>query len=345
MIGLVVRCDGSGSLGLGHVSRCLCLAAALRPQGVSTTFAMRPLDAEVVRLVQDAGFPVTLLPSGAPDHHRLGADDLSALQDVARAARASAILVDHYGAPESYLEGIRGAGLSLGVIDDTAERDLSAAQWVLNQNLGAEKLPLPHHTGTTLLLGPSYALLRPEFARARERNSRAFSPADSRVMVTLGGGDVAAESRRVLEGLEAVPRALEVRLLARRAFEVPGQSHHGVSVAENPPDMAVSMAWADLSVNAGGSTCWELACLGAPMVVLALSRDQEGITLALEAEGAAVQVQGSAPGRLAEAVEALLADVGRRRALSSSAAALVDGLGAPRAALSLTETLFEGGGR
>lgn len=341
MTGLIIRCDGSDSLGIGHVSRCLSLAHALRELSVSTTFAMRPLDAGIIRLVQDAGFPVVLLPPGGSDSRRLGADDLSALQEVAGAARASSIVMDHYGADESYLEGIRGSGLGLGVIDDTAERDLSAAHWILNQNLGAEELPLRHHSDATLVLGPRYALLRPEFVRARERTSRSFAPSDRRVIVTLGGGDIAAESGRILDELEAVPRALDIRVLARTTSPVPRQSHHQVSVVENPPDVPAHMGWTDISVNAGGSTCWELACMGVPMVVVALSRDQEGIASALEGAGAAVRVEEVAPGWLAEAVGALLADAVRRRALSYRAATLVDGMGAPRAARSLAETLSE----
>lgn len=341
MTDLVIRCDGSDSIGMGHVSRCLCLAHALRSEGVSTTFAMRPLDVGILRLVHNAGFPLVLLPPGGSDSRRLGAEDLSALKEVAVAARASSIVMDHYGADESYLEGIRGSGLGLAVIDDTAERDLSAARWILNQNMGAEELPLRHHSDATLVLGPRYALLRPEFARARERLSRSFAPTDRRVLVTLGGGGVAAESGRVLDGLEAVPRALEVRVLTRTTSPVPRRSHHEVSLVENPPDIPAQMGWTDISVNAGGSTCWELACMRVPMVVMSLSRDQWGNALALERAGAAVRLQDAAPGRLAETAEELLADVARRRALSSRAAELVDGLGAARVARSLATMLSE----
>jgi spore coat polysaccharide biosynthesis predicted glycosyltransferase SpsG len=299
---------------------------------------MRPLDGGVVRRVEEAAFSVDLLPPGAPGSNSLGPEDRTALEEAARVAGASVILVDHYGASERYMEGLRGEGLGLAVIDDTAARDLSSADWVLNQNLGADRLPLSHRPGATVLLGPSYALLRPEFARAREWMSRSFSAADVRVLVTLGGGDVASQANRVLEALEAVPGALEVRVVARTNMHVPAHSRHRVELVHNPADMAAEMAWADLSVNAGGSTCWELACLGVPMLVLVLSPDQQGVAVALEQEGAAVQVQGSAPDRLAETVASLLADAGRRRAMSSSAAALVDGLGAQRAARSLVET-------
>jgi spore coat polysaccharide biosynthesis predicted glycosyltransferase SpsG len=101
------------------------------------------------------------------------------------------------------------------------------------------------------------------------------------------------------------------------------------------------MALADLSVNGGGSSCWELACLGVPMVILALSSDQQGNARALEDGGVAVRAHPGSPDSTARTVEALLVDVSRRRAMSTRASTLVDGMGAARAAQSLAETISQ----
>jgi spore coat polysaccharide biosynthesis predicted glycosyltransferase SpsG len=127
------------------------------------------------------------------------------------------------------------------------------------------------------------------------------------VLVTLGGGDTADLCATVLEGLD---------------------------------DMATQMSWCDVSVNAGGSTCWELLCLGVPMVVMALSSDQSRNPPALMEAGVAVAV--GTPPEAAAAVLELLDDPARRAAQSHTGTTLVDGAGAARAAASLDQTLHGG---
>jgi UDP-2,4-diacetamido-2,4,6-trideoxy-beta-L-altropyranose hydrolase len=337
MNGIVIRCDGSGVVGFGHVSRCLSLAEALREQGVRPTFAMRALDETFVAPVRAARFPVVLIPHSAPVSDRLGAEDATAVREAAAASGASAVVVDHYGADEAYFADLRSSGLGLGVVDDTGERDLATADWVLNQNLGAEDHARPRH-GRPTLAGPEYALLRPEFARARERMSRTFAPDDRRVIVTLGGGDVAEATASVLDELESVEMDLDIRVLARRRLQIPRRSRHSLSVLQDPRDVPDHMAWADVSVNAGGSTSWELACLAVPMVVLSFSPDQEQNAVALQRERVAVRPRDEGHGGLAQTVRTLLGDAPLRRGMSSRAAALVDGKGAGRAARSLIET-------
>jgi UDP-2,4-diacetamido-2,4,6-trideoxy-beta-L-altropyranose hydrolase len=338
---VLIRCDGSDAIGLGHVSRTLSLALALQDRNVPVLFAMRPFDG-IAERVEKAGFPVARLPVDGGPQLPLRADDLPGLRAAAAASGADVVVVDHYGAPEEYLIGIKRAGLGLAVIDDLADRDLSAADWLLNQNLGAEQLTTRHRPNAVVLLGPSYALVRPEFATAREGLRRSFGAADNRVLVTLGGGSMADKLELVERRLEAVTRPLDVRLLARRSAQTPPESRHTWRVVEDPPDVAPHMAWADVSVNAGGSTCWELASLGVPMAVTVLADNQQNIADQLVAHGCAVGVGAANFTDLPAAIQELLESPARRRALSSAAAELVDGRGAARVAESLIGT-FAGG--
>jgi spore coat polysaccharide biosynthesis predicted glycosyltransferase SpsG len=168
--------------------------------------------------------------------------------------------------------------------------------------------------------------------------SRTFAPDDRRVIVTLGGGDVAEATASVLDELESVEMDLDIRVLARRRLQIPRRSRHSLSVLQDPRDVPDHMAWADVSVNAGGSTSWELACLAVPMVVLSFSPDQEQNAVALQRERVAVRPRDEGHGGLAQTVRTLLGDAPLRRGMSSRAAALVDGKGAGRAARSLIET-------
>jgi UDP-2,4-diacetamido-2,4,6-trideoxy-beta-L-altropyranose hydrolase len=216
--------------------------------------------------------------------------------------------------------------------------------WILNQNIGATSLSYRVRKDAALLFEPSYALLRPEFALARSGLSRCFSEEDRRVLVTLGGGDTASLCADLLLQLERVSRPLEIRcvitdsVLPETIVQRAQTSPHDVTILRRVENMTEQMTWADVSLNAGGSTCWELLCLGVPMVVVALSSDQRRIPRALEEAGLARRV--TSLDDAGDIAEALLATPKKREEMSLRGRVLVDGLGAFRAAASLSDLLL-----
>ncbi|MBI4616145.1 MAG: UDP-2,4-diacetamido-2,4,6-trideoxy-beta-L-altropyranose hydrolase [Planctomycetes bacterium] len=339
---VLFRCDGSPSVGLGHVLRCRSLAEAMARRGARVRFVIGA-GSELALALLSPFFPVHRL-AGSEDLTRsgLGDGDLAATLEIARKNGAGMVVVDHYGATAAYLESLAQAGVELGVIDDLADRDLSAAGWVLNQNLGADDLPYRVRQDCRRLFGPSYALLRPGFASARGALAREFRETDSRVLVALGGGDATRSLAAVLDGLERVERRLAITCLATAAVrreEVDRRaaaSRHRVELAIDVEDVTELMARTDLSVNGGGSVCWELACLGVPMIVLVRAANQVNIAGALERAGCARNLgpwnDAESPSLLAGWVDELLSDSRARAEMSRRAATLVDGRGADRAA-------------
>jgi spore coat polysaccharide biosynthesis predicted glycosyltransferase SpsG len=314
---------------------------------------MRSLPGKALALVHEAGFEVDLLPESLDGHGiTLPEADVEAVLAAARRAHASCVLIDHYGASAEYLRCLADADLIVAVIDDMAERDLTAADWLLNQNLRASTLCYRRRPDCVKLLGPKYALLRPEFARARANLSRQFSSKDRHVLVTLGGGNTVELSSAIVEALEPVIRSLEVRCvvgrtghLSTRLSKVIAVSRHEVQVLHDVTNMVDQMTWADLSINAGGSTCWELMCLGVPMMVMALSDDQRSNAKALEEVGCAKQIGAEHLHSLPFIVEDSLGEPRLRAAMSERGASLVDGNGAARAAESLMQLVRDRRGR
>ena len=350
---IVMRCDGSPTVGMGHIMRCMALAQALRSRGIAVFFAVADLPGSARTVLQAEGLPVTVIPSDhAVSDEGPGERDMAATVKLARAVHAGVVMVDHLTACPAYLRDLKDSGIRVAVIDDLAERDMTAADWVLNQNLGAHHLPSLVGPGSVTLIGPMYALVRPEFLAARRSLAREFSSGDSKVLLTFGGGDTALVCLDAMEALEEVSGRLEVRCivasqstgaeaLARRA----STSRHQVELIHDVEDMTPYMAWADLSINAAGSTCWELCCLGVPMVVLQLSRNQERNARGLVRQGCATSLGTWSPGvampGLAAAVEGLLENPERRAEMSSRGQALVDGLGTGRTAESLSTFITE----
>jgi UDP-2,4-diacetamido-2,4,6-trideoxy-beta-L-altropyranose hydrolase len=259
--------------------------------------------------------------------------------EIATAHGSQNVVIDHYGANTQYLQALREAGLRVGVIDDRADSDLSAADWILNQNIAAHRIEYRTRPNTPVLRGLRYALLRPEFAQARAQLAYSQPVGDARVLITLGGGATASLCVSLLGALERVERPLSVRCIAsdadRQLERAASNSRHAVEVLGMLDDVIAQMTWASVSINAGGSTCWELLCLGVPMVVLTLSDDQRLNPPALEAGGIAVAAGGF--DAAADAVAMLLADPVRMRSMAARGMELVDGLGAHRVAATLLE--------
>ncbi|MNL13123.1 UDP-N-acetylglucosamine transferase [compost metagenome] len=143
------------------------------------------------------------------------------------------------------------------------------------------------------LIGPRYALLRPEFRRARS----GLSPRDGqvrRMLIFFGGVDATNETTKALEALEqlALPNlAIDVVVGASnphqdvirvRCERAPRTSLH-VAV----PHMAELMSRADLAIGAGGTTTWERCYLGLPTLILTLADNQVPLVQAVSAAKAA----------------------------------------------------------
>lgn len=273
--------------------------------------------------------------------------DLARTIEIAAIRGFDTVVVDHYGADTQYLEALKESGLRLGVIDDQADRDLSPADWILNQNIMAHNIEYRTRSDTLMLLGPRYALLRPEFAEARGQLVQPRTSGDIHLLITLGGGATATHCVSLLAALDRIEQPLSVRCIAVDADtqlkHAARESRHKVEVLGVTDDMVAQMTWADVSINAGGSTCWELLCLGVPMVVLALSDDQQRNLLALEASGLAVTARGlEAAG---DAAVTLLNDPARRERIAATGMELVDGHGAHRVAEAVVSDLSATGGQ
>jgi spore coat polysaccharide biosynthesis predicted glycosyltransferase SpsG len=159
--------------------------------------------------------------------------------------------------------------------------------------------------------------------------------------VTLGAADPDNVTLKVITALEAIT----VPGLAVRVVVGPSNPHleeirreadrsaAKIEILCNVRDMPGLMSWADLAVTAGGSTCWELAFMGTPAVVMVVAENQRLIARGLEAAGMAVNLgeyRSLTRQGLEEALRLLKADSGMRAQMSRRGKAMVDGLGAER---------------
>lgn len=329
------RVDASLLAGTGHVMRCLTLADELRRRGSESRFLCRDAPGNLVDLIGARGYATaTLAPTG---------DD--AEQSIARLGdtRPDWIIVDRYELGEAWERALRPHAGRILAIDDLADR-AHDCDLLLDQNLyqGIEE-----RYGTLVpqrcrqLVGPKFALLRPEFAEARDSLRRRAGPI-SRVLVNFGGADGSNETARLLVLLHdilPIPVAIDAVLGpanphadAVKAMAFPGRQ---VAVHVGTTRMADLMRSADAFVGAGGSTTWERFCLGLPSLVIAIAENQVPTAQYLGKLGAIDYIGRAADlpdDRIRSALSRFVMDQEGRSRMTELGMQLVDGKGAGRVA-------------
>ncbi len=330
---LLIRADASTKLGAGHAMRSFALAKAWQRTGGSVTFAMAESLPEMAQRFRNEGMEVHRLASEPG-----GKGDLKETASLACRLEAHWAVIDGYHFRPEYVRELHRSGVQVCAFDDDGRFAEYCADLVLNQNLGASGDLYPRRQlYTNLLLGTKYALLRPEFLQTER--SREIPVLARRLLVSMGGADADNVTKLVMHALGELDCEMETTIvvgsgnqhyeqLLRIAERLPR-----VRLLRNPPDMAAFMRQSDLALSAAGSTCWELAYLGVPMVLIALANNQRGIATALAQRGAAINLGWQAdlsPTQIARTINQLAPNVLQRRAMSEVGRSLVDGRGAER---------------
>lgn len=351
---VVFRTDASVQIGTGHVMRCLTLADELARQGHECQFICREHEGHLGDLIINKGYCLTLLAAGRDreldttggrvDDYALWLgvpwqEDARQTLDALKSCEPDWLVVDHYALDAEWESALADTVGGMMVIDDLANRPHECAL-LLDQNLGRiesdyDRL-LP--SACQRLIGPHYALLRPEFANLRERSlKRRGRPELKRILISLGGVDRTNVTGQVLDALadSALPTDIELDIIMGAAApyldEVRQQAARlpfKATVSVNVHDMAERMYLADLSIGAAGGTSWERCCLGLPAVLLVLAKNQVAGATALDAGGAAIKIDDSEQlGAALPSLLATLANSSRLKRMSEAAAIITDGNG------------------
>lgn len=333
---VVFRVDASTQIGTGHVMRCLALAQPRQDtQGQAIFIVANPIPALEERLKSEG---MKVIHLAAEPGSLADAKETAAL---AHQFNASWVLLDGYHFGSEYQKTIKISGLSLLFIDDYGHAEHYYADFVLNQNICADEQWYNNREPyTQLLLGTRYALLRREFWQWQGWQ-RTVPPVAKKVLVTLGGADPDNFTLKVIQSLQIVEvEELEAVVVVGGSnphyenLKIAVQdSRYPIQVQQNVTNMPELMAWADVAISAGGSTCWELAFMGLPSILLILADNQRAIAQKLATLNLAVNLGWHQDVTIEEIGLALRESIGdrpKRETMSKRERELVDGNGARR---------------
>lgn len=337
---ILFRADASVEIGSGHLVRCLTLADQLRNEGAEVAFICRDTPGDMFDLLKARGYRCAKLALGEKG-------DISQQIDAEETIKAVShlfsngidwLVVDHYQIDITWERMLRPHTCKLMVIDDLANRNHDC-DLLLDQNYDSQE----RYKGRViqnchLLLGPRFALLRPEYSAYR-KSMKPRNEALQRVLVYFGGTDQYNMTGLSLKALSQREfRHLDVDVVV--GYNYKHREELDCQAVERPrtviyglrPHLADLMSQADLAIGAGGVTNWERMCLGLPSLVVTLAENQVPISRILDSDGA-IRLVGNFEGLTAVDIrDALIDEIEMHRYLRRVEVAMskCDGLGVSR---------------
>ena len=328
----LIRCDGGGHFGYGHVKRMVALARALRDrQGIGAVFALNGSE-DARDPIRRAGFSVTCL----------GTETLESL--IQRHAPDLLLLDCREGPDRAGLSNLSRQVTLTALVDDGSERRLACDR--------AYYPPVPRalaldwtDSSCVPRIGWEWSLLGTAQAAPRPR------PLSNRptLLVTMGGSDPHGLTLRCARALSRLDPGFRARFLigpgladgAAVARQVVSLNRNFETI-EGADDLATEIAGADLALAAFGVTAYELAAAGVPAIYLCLTEDHASSASAFEGAGMGVSLgvaDDVSDRAIAQMVVRTSSDAPRLREMRAAGLMTIDGNGAARIAADLADAL------
>ena len=341
---ILIRCDGSHTLGFGHVVRCVALADELcATHDCRVTFLMRhgPEGIEYVR----AQGHLVLTPKNAMQRR-----ERTWPQSLAQNLGADLMVCDcRDDFPRSAIDGLRERGMLVAVIDDISDRCLSSDLVFFPPVPQLNRIDWGEFSGQRFI-GWEWLLLRSDLQEIKTFPTSQH--AYPRVLVTMGGSDPYGFTLKALRAFQMVTQDIELIVVLGPGFfcqqELERLLPHvkgNVRIHSNVNNLPQLIHESDLVVGAFGNTAYEAAALkrfgiylcGTPDHAESASEYMQagfGVSLGLGAEVTDEQLAG--------AIETYVSTSFRNNHnLSGTLQHSLDGLGVVRIAEKLIQALKE----
>jgi len=288
---IVFRTDANQQIGTGHFMRCLTLADEMRRSATDICFVARELPMHLQQMLTERGVQYLALPKSEvtqdidelPHAAWLTTSQAKDVEQTLVALGAGTwdwLVVDHYALDHRFETPLRKVCQHVMVIDDLADR-VHDCDVLLDQNYYQDQAwryldKAPPHC--RLMLGPSFALLRPEFKVMRDKVQVRTGKVNN-ILVFFGGVDADNLTGQVLDLLISLNLAVQVNVVIGRQHPQREKiqqlcEEQNFTCHFQTSQMANLMAEADLAIGAGGSSVWERCSMGLPSVCMVTAENQ-----------------------------------------------------------------------
>ena len=354
---IYIRADANPVIGMGHIMRCLSIADAASSVGLEVTFILA--DESIQDLIVKRGYNVFILHS----KYNAMEDEIIKWPKL----KTDLIIVDSYNVTPSYLQMLREKTGKLVYLDDLAAFPYPV-DTIVNYNIYADKIAYEEIYKSSgiqlpqLLLGVHYAPLRAMF---RDVPKRVQTHKVENILISTGGSDELHLALAIIRQLQGSRKREQDRSVYhfligvmntdREIIRQSAKNQNNIVLHENVYDMKSLISSCDLAVSAAGSTLYEIAACGVPMIIYLLADNQKAGAETFGEKGLAVNigdmrnpdmldadtvtVRPDAVKLILSGVEKLKEDYYKRCEISKNMQALIDGFGADRIIKDLMKTI------
>jgi UDP-2,4-diacetamido-2,4,6-trideoxy-beta-L-altropyranose hydrolase len=254
-------------VGMGHVYRCIALAAMVA-EDYSIRFFTAANDIAVQQLISENGYEHQVISS-------FDADSVISMFQLNKPTN-TAVVLDGYNFDSRFQEMLHLAGIRFLYIDDFANQHYFA-NTVLNTADGLQKEDFRKESYTRIFTGHDYILLRPVFLRnaGQQTLPETFG---KRIFISLGATDPGNNTELVLRLIhQSMPSVAKITVLAsslnphvavlrnwRNEITIP------VEFAENAnaEEIALLIAQSDLAIVSASNIANECIATGVPLACI-----------------------------------------------------------------------------
>lgn len=285
---IVLRADGSSTIGFGHVYRLLAISEMLSPY-FDCIFITREAPEILFEQIKSFCRDIILLPTE---------NEKEEIDFVLKHINVEDIVVlDGYDFSEGYQKAIKNNGNKLVCIDDIAGKHFYADA-VFNHAEGVEENIYDTESYTHLYLGVKYALLRQAFLEA------AFTPSTFKepicAFITFGGTDHFNLPLETLKACEEIEEIESIYLImpgetinAKNIDDFIASSKKQVHTRVNATaeEMTGIMRQCSLAIVSASNITYELGCIKMSMVAVRFVDNQNNLARFLKKNNLAEVVQ------------------------------------------------------
>lgn len=259
MINTFILTEGSNTVGMGHISRCLSLYQAFEAKGHGAKLIVNG-DNSINKPLEGTNY--------------LKFDWVNNISEILSIVKnADIIIIDSYYCSFDFYNRISLMCQTAVYIDDNI-RFVYPKGVVINGVMGAENFNYPKRDNLTYLLGQDYAFLRKDFWVVPPKiiNRKIKS-----IMITMGGNDSNGLSLKILKSLvESFPNIKKSVVL--KNLEAPNIDYYTkyATVYTNLTalNMKNLMRNSDIAISAAGQTTYELCRVGTPFIAVNTAENQ-----------------------------------------------------------------------
>jgi spore coat polysaccharide biosynthesis predicted glycosyltransferase SpsG len=330
----LVRVDGSGILGFGHIMRTIGIAQALKKNNISSLFVVKDFNPKITKVIQSYGFKVKLIPATSNYFQ-----DAEITTNYAYQYNASFILIDlsnsnvltDLGGYKRYIKALKKTGKYLISIDGYGSECIARKIFlpfdiIIIPYYGVKKYSYKINHHTKLFLGPKYFVLRQAFINTINKQ-KDFNKTQKNILICLSktaSNKLLNKIKMALEGIK--PHTINYKFI----FDL------------NDIELVKLFKWADIAITNSGLIRYETAFMGLPSIVISINSNHESIMKEYQKSGACLyvgpenQVTTSA---IMGAINSLLRDSELNHRLVNQGQKMIDGLGGKRLTYSIIKLL------